>query len=449
MSQSKFELDKQTLNDLSIYPDQIHKNSVLQLFDNVITFGGQYKLKEIFDNPLIEVGAIQERIDALQYLQQATFSFKLDKGACDYIEHYLRQPDKPTTISKFRAVEKRVAYYFTGNSQYYTISRGITYTLELIAELLSFSRITSNTLPKLLISYQHQIKSIMEDEAFLFIHPLFNKQRLSAIDIARTDLLFRYKGFDKLKQLLEITYLLDVFTAVSARAKLLNFSFPVINTTAIKQLKLQGLFHPFISNPVGNHIDFDSNSNVCFVTGANMAGKSTFLKSIGICVFLSQLGFPVPARYMETSGFQGLVTTINVPDDIQQGNSHFYAEVSRVKYVAQQMSSNRNMLVIFDELFRGTNVKDAYDASLAVIKAFAKIRSSFFVISTHIVEVAHELKATENINFKFMETSFQNDKPQFSYQLKDGITEERLGMWIVTNEGIVDIIEKAAKDNGE
>jgi DNA mismatch repair protein MutS len=444
MSENRFELDKQTLNDLSIYPDSIHKNSVLQLFDNVITIGGKYKLKEIFDNPLTEAGVIQERIDAMQYLQQATFSFKVDKGSCDYIEHYLRQPDKPTTISKFRAIEKKVAYFFTGNSQYYTISRGITYTLELIAELLSFSAITNATLPALLQSYQHKIQSIFDCEEFSFIHPLLNKKQLSAIEIAKADLLFRYKGFDQLKELLEIAYLLDVFMAVSERSKSLNFSFPVINTSAGKQLQLQGLFHPFITNPVSNHINFDSSSNVCFVTGANMAGKSTFLKSIGICVFLSQLGFPVPAQRMETSGFQGLVTTINVPDDIQQGNSHFYAEVSRIKYVAQQMNTSNNMVVIFDELFRGTNVKDAYDASLGVIKAFAKIGTSFFVISTHIVEVAHELQTIENINFKFMETSFHNGYPKFSYQLQDGITEERLGMWIVTNEGIVDIIEQAA-----
>lgn len=445
MTQSKFELDKQTLNDLSIYPDNVHKNSVLQLFDNVITFGGQYKLREIFDAPLTEPGAIRERIDALKYLQQATFSFKLDKGSCDYIEHYLRQPDKPTSVSKFRAFERRIAYYFTGNSQYYTISRGITYTLELIAELLSFSRITNNAFPQLLLSYQYKIQSILNDEDFSFINSLINKQHLSAVEIAKADLLFRYKGFDRLKELLDIAYMLDVFIAVSERGKSLHFSFPVINIAAGKQLKLQGLFHPFIVNPVSNHINFDSSSNVCFVTGANMAGKSTFLKSVGICVFLSQLGFPVPAQHMETSGFQGLVSTINVPDDIQQGNSHFYAEVSRIKYVAQQMNNCQNMVVIFDELFRGTNVKDAYDASLAVIKAFAKLRTSFFIISTHIVEVAYELKAIENINFKFMETSFHNGSPQFSYQLHDGITEERLGMWIVNNEGIVDIIEKAAK----
>jgi DNA mismatch repair protein MutS len=448
MNLSKFELDRQTLSDLSIYPDHTHKQSVLQIFDNVVTIGGKYKLKEIFDNPLTDVKTIQERIDALKYLQQATFSFKIDKGSCDYIEHYLRQPDKPTTVSKFSAIENRVAFYFTGNSQYYTISRGISYTLELIAELISFFN-TNAEIPALLQSYQYKIQSILNSKDFLLLLPLLKKPKLNAMDIAKVDWLFRYKGFNQLKELLEIAYLLDVFIAVSEQGKRLNFNFPVINTSASKQLQLKGLFHPFVTKPISNHINFDKSSNVCFVTGANMAGKSTFLKAVGICVFLSQLGFPVPAQYMETSGFEGLVTTINVPDDIQEGNSHFYAEVSRVKHVAQQLNNRNNMVVIFDELFRGTNVKDAYDASLAVIKAFAKIKTSFFLVSTHIVEVAHELKVIENINFKFMETSFQNGYPKFSYQLQDGITEERLGMWIVTNEGIVDIIEKAANRWGE
>jgi len=78
---------------------------------------------------------------------------------------------------------------------------------------------------------------------------------------------------------------------------------------------------------------------------------------------------------------------------------------------------------------------------LSIISAFSKLRKSFFIISTHIVEVANELADIENINFKFMETRFDNGSPKYSYKLQDGITEERLGMWIVKNEGIVEIIE--------
>ena len=107
------------------------------------------------------------------------------------------------------------------------------------------------------------------------------------------------------------------------------------------------------------------------------------------------------------------------------------------------VNQSKNVFVIFDELFRGTTVKDAYDASLAIISAFADVKSCFFVISTHIVEVAHQLNKNKSISFKYMETTFANGHPSNSYQLKEGITEERLGMWIVNNEKILEIINGA------
>lgn len=176
-----------------------------------------------------------------------------------------------------------------------------------------------------------------------------------------------------------------------------------------------------------------------------MAGKSSLLKSIGIAIYLSQLGFPVPAKHMMTSTFKGLITTINLADDVEQGHSHFYKEILRVKQVAEKLNQSKDIFVIFDELFRGTNVKDAYDASLAIIAAFAEVKTCFFVVSTHIVEVAHELSSIENINFRYMETIFEYTNPVNSYKLKQGITEERLGMWIVKNEGILEIIKNSLK----
>ena len=135
------------------------------------------------------------------------------------------------------------------------------------------------------------------------------------------------------------------------------------------------------------------------------------------------------------------MTTINLSDHLSEGYSHFYAEVRRVKQVAKTISASKNIIVIFDELFRGTNVKDAYDASLAIITAFSKIRNSFFIVSTHITEVAKELEQHENIGFYYLETKMVSGKPVFSYQLKKGITEERMGMWIVENEGVLEILK--------
>ncbi len=442
MSGNKFEIDRQTLSDLDVFPDDNNEYSVIRLFSSTSTFGGHDKLVKIFGAPLTDADELAQRINAIKYLSETEVDIKIDKRLCDYVEFYLNRPAKPKTVSKIKAIEKKAMYFFTGDNDFYIINKGINDTLSLLKWLIGFTEILDvNTSPKLLHEIALTVKDTTSDADFVCARELFKKPTLSAIDIAKADYLFRQVGYKKLKMLLNLVYELDVFISVGRAGKLLGFTFPVINRTNEQSLKLSGLFHPFIEKPVKNDIEFNEQKNICFVTGANMAGKSTFLKSVGICVFLSQIGFPVPAAYMETSIFDGLMTTINLTDNLQMGNSHFFTEVARVKHVAQKMTQSQNMLVIFDELFRGTNVKDAFDASLAIISAFSKLKKGFFIISTHIVEVANELAAIENINFRFMETRFENELPTYSYQLQHGITEERLGFWIVKNEGIVEIIE--------
>ncbi len=84
------------------------------------------------------------------------------------------------------------------------------------------------------------------------------------------------------------------------------------------------------------------------------------------------MGFPVAAAKMEFSVIDGIYTTINLPDNLGIGASHFYAEVLRVKKVATELHTGKSLFIVFDELFRGTNVKDAYEATVEVILAFAK-----------------------------------------------------------------------------
>lgn len=112
------------------------------------------------------------------------------------------------------------------------------------------------------------------------------------------------------------------------------------------------------------------------------------------------------------------------------------------------MATNINKLgsivVIFDELFRGTNVKDAHDASLAIIKALAEVKGSVFMISTHIAEVAEQLQSTKHIFFKCLTTSLKNNEPVYNYKLQDGVTTERLGMKIINDENILALLKSAS-----
>jgi DNA mismatch repair ATPase MutS len=108
--------------------------------------------------------------------------------------------------------------------------------------------------------------------------------------------------------------------------------------------------------------------------------------------------------------------------------------------VVENIQTHRKMLVIFDELFRGTNVKDAYEGSLAVISAFSNVNSCYFAISTHIVEVAKELAGRENIRFYFFDAEEKDGMPAYTYRIKEGITNTRLGMQIIRKEKIIESI---------
>jgi len=220
MSLSVFELDKQTLDDLAILPNGNDDNSVLSLFNQCVTLGGRDKFKDIFSNPLTDNEQIEQRLETIKYLQNVNFEFGIDKGACDYIEFYLTQYNKPTSVSKVRAVEKRIMFHFTGNNGYYVITQGITYTLALLKILDEFIRTADfNSLPKLLREFHTTIADVLKHPDFVFIKPFFIKKKPNAIDIARADNLFRYLGFERLKILLDIVYQLDVLLRQAVLAK--------------------------------------------------------------------------------------------------------------------------------------------------------------------------------------------------------------------------------------
>jgi DNA mismatch repair ATPase MutS len=183
-------------------------------------------------------------------------------------------------------------------------------------------------------------------------------------------------------------------------------------------------------------------SNFVFLTGANMAGKSTFIKAVGCALFLAHLGMGVPAQEMSISLFDGILSNINVVDNLIKGESYFYNEVQRVKNTILQINNQKRWLVLIDELFKGTNVEDAMKCSSTVVKGLIKIKTSLFILSTHLYEIGEELKIYPNISFKYFETQVQDGQLLFNYQLRDGISNDRLGYLILAREGVVDLLNK-------
>ena len=437
-----FEIDNQTLDDLNIFSDKKNDNSIFDIFKNTKTTGGQNSLIKMMRQPSNDLDILATRIEAIQYLQNNKVPYDFNERELDFIEHYLNQNVPPLRKGWFYALSDWITYSIQPNNEYYVIRKGVKYLKEFLIQLIKYIEyLQKSNCPEFFKKFISEANTILNRDFFqLFVFSDNKVKKLRFINYC--DFTIRNFEKDKVLKLINLIYHIDALTTIANAGKANNFCLPSYKQTDSALINIENIYHPFVNKPVTNNIQFAQNTNMCFLTGANMAGKSTFLKSVGLCCYLSHIGFPVPASKMETSIFSGLITTINLSDDVSKGYSHFYSEVKRVKNTALKIKEKRKVLVIFDELFRGTNVKDAYDASLMITSAFSNITQCAFFISTHIIEIADELKNKGNIIFKYFESDIIGETPIYSYKLLNGVSEERHGLRIVKNEKIVEILNE-------
>jgi DNA mismatch repair ATPase MutS len=421
--------DEQTIADLEIFARQ-NTGGIYDLYNRMRTRGGEAILKEMFLHPLSDKEAISRRSSIIEYFARLNMAFPFNTALFDMTEKYLKDPDAGTGNTRHQSMlsEKE-------------IQNGVLSVIELIQHVREFIETKA---VKDIAAYSEEreaISLLIADPAFEPALREKGKGKLSYTAIAAYDTLFRTRERPKIDQLLKHIYYLDVYLSVAKVAVDRNFVFPKALEKGGCVLKLEGVYHPELKTPVSNTVLMNSGQSVLFLTGANMAGKSTFLRSVSMAVYVAHMGFPVAATSMEFSVMDGIYSTINLPDNLGIGASHFYAEVLRVKQVAAELGRGKSLFIIFDELFRGTNVKDAHEATVAITNAFAGKKTSMFIISSHIVEAGEELKQRSNIGFLYLPTRMNGHRPEYTYTLKQGITDDRHGMIIIRNEGILDTLK--------
>jgi len=252
----------------------------------------------------------------------------------------------------------------------------------------------------------------------------------------------RTKYRNKTLELMDIYSRLDAWYSMAVAVKTYGLTFPEFTEQEKPIVEAKGLYHILLPNSVAYDLQMNPDHNFVFLTGANMAGKSTLIKSVGSAVFLAHIGMGVPAQSMRLTLFDGLISNINVVDNIAKGESYFFNEVQRIKNTIAKINDGKKWLVLIDELFKGTNVQDAMKCSITVIKGLIKIKNSLFILSTHLYEIGEELKHYPNISFRYFETDVQNEQLRFSYQLREGISNDRIGYVILKREKVVDMLEK-------
>jgi DNA mismatch repair ATPase MutS len=440
-----FHADKQTISDLNL-TGKFKQDSIFNVFNKVHTKGGEQLLEQMFKEPLIDHLQINERSALFAYFLKKQLAFPFDSKAFDEAINYLdAQVSANAVIAGAGHLFKFIQAKVIKDEQYQLLKAGFEAAASmLIACRKFFARLDLQDCPfapqieKVNRTFAHATWAELERE--------MTGSNISPLNFGKYDHLLRSGMKVQITEVISIIYELDVCLAVASVTNANNFSFAKALPAKDNLLRVNGLTHPTLKKAVGNDVLLERTRNVIFLTGANMAGKSTLMKSLGIAVYLAHMGFPVSAKVMDFSVKEGLFSSINTPDDLKLGYSHFYAEVMRVKTVAREVAAGRNLLVIFDELFKGTNVKDAYDATLSVSEAYAQYGNCFFVISTHIIEVGEKLKTTcDNVQFKYLPTVVENNIPRYTYRLNDGITNDRQGMMIIENEGILDLLQTAGQ----
>jgi dsDNA-specific endonuclease/ATPase MutS2 len=132
---------------------------------------------------------------------------------------------------------------------------------------------------------------------------------------------------------------MDAYMSLALAGKKWGLAFPSVTESNEPFIEAKGMFHILLSVPVPYDISMHKEGNFIFLTGANMAGKSTFIKAVGISVYLAHLGMGVPAREMKVSLLDGIVSNIQITDNLIKGESFFYNEVQRIKNTIEKINT--------------------------------------------------------------------------------------------------------------
>jgi hypothetical protein len=196
--------------------------------------------------------------------------------------------------------------------------------------------------------------------------------------------------------------------------------------------------HPLISSSVrvANSFELGNPAGLMLITGANMAGKSTFLRAIGVNYILGLNGSPVCATQW-SSPLAELRTGMRTSDSLQENQSYFFAELNRLQSIIQELSNGRPMVILLDEILKGTNSTDKQTGSRELIKQLVQ-QKALTVIATHDIALGDmEQQFPTQISNACFEGKIENDQLTFDYKLNKGLAQKANATFLMRKMGII------------
>ena len=241
---------------------------------------------------------------------------------------------------------------------------------------------------------------------------------------------------DKIEDWFEVVTFFDAYNSLGNYAfNHQQFIFPKIVdkdcTISAKQLG-----HPLLNQ--NKRVDSDLELNICdffIVTGANMAGKSTFLRTAALQIVMANVGLPVCAKQSRYKPIK-LITSMRTTDSLTEDSSYFFSELIRLKFIVDTITKDNNYFIILDEILKGTNSTDKAIGSRKFVEKLVNLKATG-IIATHdlsLTEIEKELEAVKNYYF---DAEIVNDELFFDYKLKQGVCKNMNASFLLKKMEIV------------
>ncbi|MBL0173625.1 MAG: hypothetical protein IPP90_23650 [Gemmatimonadaceae bacterium] len=437
-------VDKKSLIDLGVLPNAGGEWPLGRLLDHTHSRPGLDALKGLLAAPLddpVDIAIRQQLLralpDALRHVPWASM-VALAKDADAYLDsNYIICPDTHAACMVF-------------GLRYPVIARYIESKLVAVSQLLAICRAVHDRIAllggdALFNEIAVAIDTVVSDPLCHALRAAVNAPTSRRLRLRVLDKHLRVRAQDAMRRLIAALYRLDAYGSLATAARGPGLSYPEFAAADAVGFRVEGIRHPLLAQGVVNDVDVSGRTRVMFLTGPNMAGKSTLLRAIGIVVHFAHVGLPVPAARARLPRVDRLISSLRVDDSLARGESLYLAEVRRVKSVVNAVADDAVVVALLDEVFRGTNAKDAIDATALLVDGLAEAPAGLFVIASHLIEVADGRDGHAGIGLWCMAVDDAGGQHTFTYALRRGVSDVRLGMKLLESEGVAGTLRRLAQ----
>ena len=416
---------------LKVLPSIKEKLEKIGFYEKITTMSDLYDLleKSIYEEP---PNTIKEG-----YLIKDGYSSELDelkdlsRGGKDFISRFETEEREKTGIKGLKVGFNKVFGYYIEISKSY---------LNMVTDDMGYIR------KQTLANCERFINPILKEKEDLILSSedrIINLEYNLFIEIR--DKCKEY--IPELQRTAKVISEIDVLSSFALVSEKYNYIRPEITTG--NEIKVLNSRHPVVERVlkgeeyVPNDIVMDNNTDILLITGPNMAGKSTYMRQLGIIAIMAQIGCFVPAEEATLPIFDKIFTRIGASDDLVSGESTFMVEMMEASRAIKH--ATRNSLILFDELGRGTATFDGMSLAQAILEYVANKIKCKTLFSTHYHELTDMEKNIPNLKNKHVSAVEENGNITFLHKVKDGSVDKSYGINVAKLAGLPDeVIDRAS-----